>query len=256
MGNKELQVAVLPQNHEIWQQTFNWQPNLLQQTQFQQLYEQILISNRQLNLTRLTAPDEFWEKHLWDSIRGVKPWLGQSKLEAEAAEVHPFRVIDIGTGAGFPGMPVAIVQPNWQVTLMDSTRKKTGFIETLIELLQLKQVQTLTSRAEQVGHITEYRSTYDLAVIRAVARASVCAEYTLPLLKLGGVAVLYRGLWSEAESAALEQALQELGGKLEAIDAFTTPLTHGIRHCLHIRKIEPTPEKYPRPVGIPTQKPL
>ena len=123
-------MSVLPQMNELWQKTLNWQPDESQQQQFQRLYELIVEGNRSLNLTRITEPKEFWEKHLWDSLRGIVRLLpannsaGENpKLPAESVQ----KVIDIGTGAGFPGLPIAIALPQLSVTLLDSTRKKLFF---------------------------------------------------------------------------------------------------------------------------------
>jgi 16S rRNA (guanine527-N7)-methyltransferase len=238
---------ILPNLSELWQKTLEWQPNQQQQQQFQQLYEQILSGNRQLNLTRITETEDFWEKHLWDSLAAIKPELNDQK---------PLKIIDIGTGAGFPGIPVAIALPLATVTLLDSTRKKILFLSNLINQLQLKNVTTLTARVEIIGQEKSHRQQYDLALIRAVAEASVCAEYSLPLLKIGGKAVLYRGHWQDQDTLSLESALQKLGGKIDCIEVLTTPLTNGIRHCLKISKIASTPSQFPRSVGIPTQQPL
>jgi 16S rRNA (guanine527-N7)-methyltransferase len=257
---------VLPEMIDVWQQTLSWQPDIRQQAQFQRFYELILEKNRQLNLTRITEPQEFWEKHLWDSLSGVKRWLlgvgnwglGVGKEESDLAEsiAPPFQVMDIGTGAGFPGVPVAIVFPSWRVTLLDSTRKKLAFLEEALAELKIHNAKTIVDRAEQIGHNPQHRETYDLVLIRAVAAAAVCVEYALPLLKVGGVAVLYRGQWTEAEAIGLSSALPKLGATLEQVEAFTTPLTESVRHCLFVRKQKPTPPTFPRAIGIPTQKPL
>lgn len=240
--------ATLPTHDALWQDSLNWGPSAEQQQQYQRLYEAILAGNQQLNLTRITDPEEFWEKHLWDSLRGVRSWL--------AAASPALRLIDVGTGGGFPGVPIAIACPDWSITLLDATRKKIAFLEALVTGLGLTTVQTWVDRAEQVGHLPQHRETYDLAVIRAVAAASVCAEYTLPLLKVGGSAVLYRGQWSDSEAESLQAAVRQLGGQVQQVDAFVTPLTQNIRHCIYIQKIAPTPIAYPRAIGIPVQKPL
>ncbi len=241
----------LPEMAEIWQQTLNWQPTDQQQVQFQHLYELILEGNRQFNLTRITDPQEFWEKHLWDSLRGIAP-QGQfiPSLQEEVS------VIDIGTGGGFPGVPVTIAVPNCKITLMDSTRKKIIFLEKILSELGLTNAETLIGRAEEIGQQSQHRQSYDLALIRAVGSASVCAEYALPLLKQGGLAVVYRGNWTEDETVALENALKQLGGIIESIEKFTTPLSASTRHCLYLRKVATTPFKFPRSAGIRTQKPL
>lgn len=220
---------MLPQNAD-WQ-PLNWQPNQKQQEQFQQLYELIISANRQFNLTRITEPSEFWEKHLWDSLRGIALFLGNN------SPITNPQIIDIGTGAGFPGVPVAIALPHSSVTLLDSTRKKIVFLASLLEQLGLSNATTLIGRSEQVNQQPQYRRSYDVALIRAVGSAAICAEYALPFLKIGGLAILYRGHWTDAEAADLQSVIERLGGKLESIEAFTTPLTQSVRHCLYLRKV-------------------
>lgn len=245
------QEAVLSKEPDVWQQTLGWQPHPQQQLSYQRLYEEILKGNQQLNLTRITEPTEFLEKHLWDSLRGIKSWLADDPITEDS-----LTVLDIGTGAGFPGIPVAIACPHWHITLLDSTHKKIAFLDALTSTLELAQVQTLVGRAEEVGQMMHHRDAYDLVLIRAVASASVCAEYALPLLKLNGVAVLYRGQWLEAETQALTTAMQQLGGEIDRIENFVTPFSHSVRHCIYLKKLEPTPAAFPRPTGVPTQKPL
>ncbi len=241
--------STLPALLDLWQETLHWQPNPLQQSQFQSLYQQILQGNRQFNLTRITEPEEFWEKHLWDSLRGI----ASLPLTPDPASL---KVLDIGTGAGFPGLPIAFAHPTWSLTLLDSTRKKINFLNQVRDELSLQQVQTLCDRVEALGQNLRYRATYDLALIRAVSAASVCAEYALPLVKVGGLAILYRGHWHTEETAALAPILEQLGATLETVDTFLTPLTGGERTCLYLRKTAPTPPQFPREIGMPTQKPL
>ncbi|QHG16646.1 16S rRNA (guanine(527)-N(7))-methyltransferase RsmG [Nostoc sp. ATCC 53789] len=241
---------LLPEMAEIWQQTLNWQPTVQQQGQFQKLYELILEGNRQLNLTRITDPQEFWEKHLWDSLRGILPVLSGNLPLASP------NIIDIGTGAGFPGVPVAMTVPNCTITLLDSTQKKITFLDNILTELALTNTKTLVGRAEEIGQYYKHRMAYDIALIRAVGAVSVCAEYTLPLLKQGGLAIIYRGNWTKDETTALQNAVKLLGGVIESIEQFTTPLSHSIRHCVYLRKVATTPIQFPRPIGVPTQKPL
>ena len=217
---------------DVWQQSLNWQPNSEQQFQFQRLYEQIIAGNKLLNLTRITEPLEFWEKHLWDSLRPIVPLLEQR----QAGEIG-LKIVDIGTGAGFPGIPIAIASPNSQVTLLDSTRKKVAFLDTLVSQLGLQNVDTAVGRAEVIGKQPQYQQAYDLAAIRAVSSASVCAEYALPFLKPGGLAILYRGNWTTEEAEALQSTLKKVAGALDKVEAFSTPLTNSTRHCLYIRKV-------------------
>ena len=239
----------LPQMEEIWHRTLSWQPNKQQQQQFQQLYQQILLGNRQLNLTRITSPQDFWEKHLWDSLTGI---IGLTEIEMQKS----LQVIDIGTGGGFPGLPMAIAFPHWIVTLLDSTRKKIAFLDNLLTQLTTNNVKTLAGRAETIGQENIYRESYDLALIRAVGQASVCAEYALPLVKKGGLVILYRGHWSPEDTSSLELVADKLGGQIESIKVLETPISKSIRHCLYLRKYSPTPPNFPRPVGVPSQKPL
>jgi 16S rRNA (guanine527-N7)-methyltransferase len=248
------QPFALPAQLDLWQQTLNWRPNPEQQALYQRLYQEILSGNQQFNLTRITEPEAFWEKHLWDSLRGIQAWLAPQS--SESSSLSNAQVIDVGTGAGFPGVPVAIACPQWQVTLLDSTHKKVAFLETLLTKLELSTTKTIVARAEQFGQTAQHRESYDIALIRAVAAASICAEYTLPLLKVGGVAVLYRGQWLDQETEALQTAVDQLGGEIEQIESFVTPLSQSVRHCLYLRKIKPTNPAFPRSVGVPSQKPL
>lgn len=237
----------LPEFSKIWQESLQWQPSQQQQVKFQHLYEEIILGNCQLNLTRITESKDFWEKHIWDSLSGV------ISLDLNHQSLS---VIDIGTGGGFPGIPVAVTFPSWTVTLLDSVEKKMIFLKNLLSKIQVENATVLMGRAEAIGQSKKYRETYDISLIRAVASSSICAEYGLPLLKLGGVAILYRGHWSHDEALSLEAAVSQLGGEIEEIKKFITPLSESIRHCVYVRKISPTPKKYPRAVGIPRQKPL
>ncbi len=250
----------------VWLASLGWQPSSDQEQAFQTLYQAVLAGNRQLNLTRITEPSAFWEKHLWDSLRGIVHFL---RLTPDRrSEVPPLslpntppfpdtgRVIDIGTGAGFPGLPIAIVCPHWQVTLLDSTHKKLAFVDTLRSGLELATVTTVVDRVEAMGQRPDHREQYDLAVIRAVGPATVCAEYALPLVKPGGWAVLYRGNWAVEEADALSVASQQLGGSLAVTERFQTPLSGSLRHLVYLRKQTPTPSQFPRRVGIPAQSPL
>jgi 16S rRNA (guanine527-N7)-methyltransferase len=165
-------------------------------------------------------------------------------------------VIDIGTGAGFPGVPIAIACPTWTVILLDSTQKKINFLVQALSQIGILNTRPLVDRVEKIGQNTQHRDAYDLVTIRAVASASVCAEYALPLLKIGGTAILYRGQWTPEEEENLKIALSQLGGCLDPVERFETPLTHGVRHCLYLRKTELTPAEFPRAIGIAVQKPL
>jgi 16S rRNA (guanine527-N7)-methyltransferase len=224
-----------------------WQPDRPQLAQICKLYDGIVAGNKLMNLTRITSPEEFWEKHLWDSLWPVGDCLGSTTT---------LRALDIGTGGGFPGLPLAIARPDAEVTLLDSTRKKITFLQQLAEDLGLTQVRTLAERAETAGLARHYRSKFDLAMTRAVGPVTVCAEYAVPFLKIGGRAILYRGQWEEHEEADLLAAAEELGASVVAIERTLTPLTQAVRHRVILEKQTHTAADYPRDVGIPTQRPL
>lgn len=226
-----------------------WQPSPEEIVQLGRLYQEICLSNQHLNLTRITEPQAFVEKHLWDSLSGV--------LLSEALRAYPqARLIDVGTGAGFPGLPLAIWAPTWQITVLDATRKKINFIQSILPKVGLANVQALAERIEALAQNPQQRQQYDIAVIRAVAETRVCAEYLLPLLKVGGWAVLYRGQWTLAETKALEAVGPQLGGILKTVQPVQTPGTTGERHLVYLQKYSPTPARFPRAVGVPRQSPL
>jgi 16S rRNA (guanine527-N7)-methyltransferase len=248
---------MLPDLNHLWQSTLGWSPSSKQQEQFEQLYQGILAGNQQCNLTRITEPEAFWEKHLWDSLCCLMP-LGLDNLRDAS-------LIDIGTGGGFPGLPCAIALgseqssialPSSQVTLLDSTRKKIAYLKTLISQLQLSGVKAVAARAEAFAEQPHQQEHYDVALIRAVAAAPVCAEYAFPFLKVGGMAILYRGHWTVEEEAELSEAVAELGGVIEDGQEFLTPITESERHCLYLYKTEPTDARFPRPVGVANKEPL
>ncbi|NJL46849.1 MAG: 16S rRNA (guanine(527)-N(7))-methyltransferase RsmG [Leptolyngbyaceae cyanobacterium SM2_5_2] len=242
---------ILPSYTEQWQASLGWYPNAAQQQRFQQLYAAVLEVNQHINLTRITSPEDFWEKHLWDSLQGVASYLTDSPPTDSA-----LRVIDIGTGGGFPGLPVAMVFPQWSVALLDATRKKIAALESIGQTLTLSNISYLPERAEHLGHQPLHREAYDVALLRAVGPANTCAEYAFPLLKLGGRAILYRGQWSPAEEAGLVAVLPRLGGQLQDVRPMTTPLTQGVRHNVILTKVSRTSDKYPRLPGIPAKSPL
>jgi 16S rRNA (guanine527-N7)-methyltransferase len=233
---------------ERWQETLDWQPLASQQYQLQQLYELVIRGNQHQNLTRIIDPLEFWEKHLWDSLRGLK------SLDLLTPTALPQRGIDIGTGAGFPGLPIAIAQPHWPLILLDSSHRKIAFVQATTEVLNLPRAQAHCERVETWTR--QHRQAYDLVFSRALAAAVVCAEYSLPLLQVGGRALLYRGHWTPEEEQGLQQALAILGGEVAEVDAFTTPVSGSTRHCVVICKTAITPSRFPRPVGMAQHQPL
>ena len=278
---KPTQVAgKLPIHLDIWQQTLGWQPTETQLELFQQFYAQIVDGNQRFNLTRITTPEDFWEKHLWDSLSGLSPWLAEPTQEVDEPEdgseeedssedseadvpTGPIRMIDIGSGGGIPGIPAAIaLTPIFQalgqkvaLTLLDSTRKKVQFLQETCAHIGIKAA-CIADRAEAIGQQPAHRAQYDLAVVRAVGSAATCAEYAMPLLKEGGQVVLYRGQWRTEDTEALMPVIDLLGGEITDLQTWQTPLTQGTRNCIFIHKDAPTPSDFPRAVGVPGKKPL
>jgi 16S rRNA (guanine527-N7)-methyltransferase len=209
---------------QTWQHTLQCLPSDAQIAQFTQLYHLILEGNSQQNLTRITAPEDFWEKHLWDSLRGI----------GTIAELEDMRMVDIGTGAGFPGLAIAIAKPSWQVTLIDSTQKKIAFVEQTIQKLQLLNANTVVGRAENLNQQRQYNRKYDLAAVRAVGKPDLCAKYCLPFLNKNGIAILYRGQWLPEESQQLDEFCGHGSWSIIKEDKFQTPLTHGVRHSIYL----------------------
>jgi 16S rRNA (guanine527-N7)-methyltransferase len=213
---------------------------------FSRYEESLLEGNRRLNLTAITGREEIRLKHFLDSLsclRVMKPKPGT-------------RVIDVGTGAGFPGIPVKIGAPGIQLTLVESTGKKADFCRRLVEQLQLRDVTVLHARAEDVGRDPAHRERYDWAMARAVADLSILAEYLLPMVRIGGCALAQKGESGPAEAQAAVQAVELLGGTVEKITPVELPGIAEARYLIVIRKAAATPPQYPRRTGMPSKKPL
>ncbi len=226
---------------------FNLSLNDAQLIAFDRYCQELIAWNQRLNLTRIVDPDEIALKHFLDSL-SVAPLLplGSGSLA----------LIDVGSGAGFPGLPLKIALPQLRLTLLEATGKKTRFLRQLLDLLQLKDVTVLTARAEEAGRLPAHRQQYDVAVARAVAALPVLAEYTLPLVKVGGLVIAQKGQSPQAEVKAAANAVGILGGKVDEIVPVAVPGLDAARHLLVIRKVKPTPPQYPRRPGMPAQKPI
>lgn len=214
--------------------------------QFDQLTTELIDWNQRMNLTAITEPDDILIKHHLDSLTLVKV-------------IHQFdglRLIDVGTGAGYPGLALAIAFPKLHVTFMDSTGKKLKYIDHVGKTLKLKNITTLHSRAEDAGRSKIHRESYDIVTARAVARMPALMEYTLPLAKLEGQVIAMKGGTAYEETNSAANAISKLGGELFSIEEITLPTINDPRYLIVVDKIDPTPLHYPRNAGIPTREPI
>ncbi len=217
-----------------------------------QVYASMLReANKVMNLTAVTDDQGIAMKHFIDSLT-LCPYI---RAEEERLGGKTVRLADVGTGAGFPGLPIKISMPEVEVTLLDSLAKRLKFLGSVIEKLGLTGVNLVHSRAEDGGRDKRYREKYDIATARAVAALPVLAEYCLPFVKVGGVFLAMKGK-AEEEIEASEKAVALLGGTIEKTDTFTLPGTDMERTIVVIRKIRPTPARFPRKAGTPSKDPL
>ena len=213
--------------------------------QLQRFYEQVVTTNEHMNLTGITEPEEFALKHVVDSLSCY-----DLKYFTNGATV-----IDLGTGAGFPGVPLGIYDLSLQITLFDSLQKRLRFLDGVIEDLGLQGCSTLHGRAEDLAH-QEYRESFDLLTSRAVARLSILLEWGLPYVKVGGYMVALKGSIVQEELEESKRAVSILGGEIVEVKEVTLPTLDDKRAIVYIKKVKPTPKKYPRkPKEIKT-KPL
>lgn len=213
--------------------------------------------NEKINLTAITDDEGIAVRHLLDSLTLLAPIerFEREKANQHASRTPRLRLVDVGTGAGFPGLPLKIVRPDWDVLLLDSLAKRLGFLEAVIKELALEGIHTWHDRAEDAGHRQELRGQFDLVTARAVAPLPVLCEYCLPLLRRDGLFLAMKGN-PDAEWPGAAHAVRLLGGELDRIDAFNLPGTEMQRSIIAIRKISPTPGIYPRKAGKPEKQPL
>ena len=212
-----------------------------------ELFEKELLAwNEKFNLTAIREPEGIRIKHFLDSFSCVLAWK----------ENPPRRLIDVGTGAGFPGIPLKILYPSMQLTLVESVGKKAAFCRHAAEALKLDGVEVLTARAEEVGQMPAQRESHDWAVARAVANLPVLAEYLLPLVQVGGRMLAQKGHGGPVEAHAAESAFRLLGGQMRRLVPVTLPGVAEERYLVVVDKVAATPPQYPRKPGHPAKQPL
>lgn len=209
------------------------------------IYMNLLISwNEKINLTAITEPKDVIIKHFIDSLTIFKA-LEPGKT-----------IIDVGTGAGFPGIPIKIYDEMAKVTLLDSLNKRIIYLNDVIQKLEIKNIESIHGRVEEIANKKEYRQKYDVATSRAVAALNILVEYLLPLVKVGGKCICMKGPEIQDELKNSENAIKILGGKLEQVINFKLPNTDFERNLIIIKKIKDTPNIYPRKPGTPSKEPL
>lgn len=223
---------------------FNIEINEEQIKSFEKYMNLLLEWNEKINLTAITQPDEVKLKHFVDSLTVLKYINNDDK------------VIDIGTGAGFPGIPLKIMNENTKITLLDSLNKRINFLNIVIETLNLRNIQAIHGRAEEIARNKLYREKYDVAVSRAVANLSTLTEYMLPFVKVGGKCICMKGANVNEELERAQNAIKELGGEIERVDNFYLSDNDNERNIIVIKKVKETNSKYPRKAGTPSKEPL
>lgn len=209
-------------------------------------YEIFAREAASLNLTAIKHPAEVAIKHFVDSL-AILRWVSFSQGE---------RLLDVGSGAGFPGIPLGIAARRLDVVLLEAVRKKTEFQRKIVKSLQLRNIEVLWGRAEEFGRAVEYREKFEWVVSRAVAPLRELAEYTLPFVRVGGTFVAFKGPKGKEEAEHAVTAISVLGGRIQSMKEYRLPLTGDRRLLLFILKTSPTPGAYPRRPGIPRKKPL
>lgn len=216
----------------------------LKMERFYKYMNLLLEWNEKINLTAITDEREIIVKHFLDSLT-IEKYLDNIK-----------NLADIGTGAGFPGIPIKIFNPNIKITLVDSLNKRVNFLNDIVKELKLENVEVIHSRAEDLGKDKNYREKFDVVTSRAVANMSILSEYLLPLVKIDGKCICMKGAEIEEELESAKYAIKLLGGRIEKVDNFELSDEHLKRNIVVIKKIDKSPSNYPRKAGIPAKKPI
>ncbi len=217
-----------------------------QKKQFTDFYEYLIEKNKVMNLTGITEFQEVLIKHFLDSLACVKA-VDMSRIK---------RIMDIGTGAGFPGVPLKIAFPHLEACLLDSLKKRVNFLEETFQMLKLENITAIHGRAEEYAKNKQYRETYDLCVSRAVSNLATLSEYCLPYVKTGGYFISYKSGTVQEEVEQAQKAVKILGGKIQDVVYFQLPDSEIQRSLVVIEKIKATPGRYPRKAGTPLKEPL
>ena len=218
----------------------------IQKKQFTDFYEYLVEKNKVMNLTGITEFQEVLVKHFLDSLACVKA-VDMSRIK---------RIMDIGTGAGFPGVPLKIAFPHLEACLLDSLKKRVNFLEETFQMLKLENITAIHGRAEEYAKNKQYRETYDLCVSRAVSNLATLSEYCLPYVKTGGYFISYKSGTVQEELEQAQKAVKILGGKIQDVVYFQLPDSEIQRSLVVIEKIKATPGRYPRKAGTPLKEPL
>ena len=218
----------------------------IQKKQFTDFYEYLVEKNKVMNLTGITEFQEVLVKHFLDSLACVKA-VDMSRIK---------RIMDIGTGAGFPGVPLKIAFPHLETCLLDSLKKRVNFLEETFQMLKLENITAIHGRAEEYAKNKQYRETYDLCVSRAVSNLATLSEYCLPYVKTGGYFISYKSGTVQEEVEQAQKAVKILGGKIQDVVYFQLPDSEIQRSLVVIEKIKATPGRYPRKAGTPLKEPL